>query len=80
MRATISLDDRLGRAAKRRAAAGGLRLSAYIASILKGAIIAKPQEAASPPFRLVTVAGGGPRPGIDLDRTNEIFVAEDERW
>jgi hypothetical protein len=79
MRATISLDDRLGRAAKRRAAVEGLSLSAYIASLLEGAISVKPTDAPSPPFRLVTVAGGGPRPGIDLDRPNQILLAEDER-
>jgi len=32
----------------------------------------------SQPFRLATVGGGGPRPGIDLDRTSGLIVAEDE--
>jgi hypothetical protein len=31
-----------------------------------------------PPFRLVVVAGTGPAPGIDLDRTSALLVAEDE--
>lgn len=78
MRTTISLDDRLGRVAKRRAAAEGLSLSAYIARLLEGALTAKAATAAAPPFRLVTVGGGGPLPGVDLDRPNELVIAEDE--
>ncbi len=31
-----------------------------------------------PPFRLVTVGGGGVRPGVDLDRIRELEVADDE--
>lgn len=78
MRTTISLDDRLGRLAKRRAAAEGLSLSAYIARLLESALTANEARAATPPFRLVTVAGGGPRPGVDLDRPNELLIADDE--
>jgi hypothetical protein len=78
MRTTISLDDRLGEAARRRAADEGLSLSAFIARALAEAMARSEAPVAAPPFRLVTVGGGGPRAGIDLDRTSDILVAEDE--
>ncbi|MBN2494905.1 MAG: DUF2191 domain-containing protein [Deltaproteobacteria bacterium] len=77
MRTTISIDDRLGEAARRRAASEGLSLSAFIARILRAALHERGRE---PPaeFRLITVGGGGPRPGIDLDRSSELLAGDDE--
>lgn len=78
MRTTISLDDRIFEAVKRRAAERGLSVSAFIAKVLDDAMkrdLRPPQER---PFRLVAVGGGGPHPGVDLDRPRELMVAEDE--
>ncbi len=59
------------------AAARGLSVSRFIAKTLDDAI-KRPEPAASRPFRLLTVGGGGPRSGVDLDRPRALEVAEDE--
>jgi hypothetical protein len=78
MRTTISLDDRIFEAVKRRAAAEGRSVSAFIAAVLDDAMKRDPQRSEERPFRLVTVGGGGPYPEVDLDRPRELMVAEDE--
>ena len=78
MRTTISLDDRIFEAVKRRAAAEGRSVSAYIARVLDDAIKQELSSAEERPFRLVTVGGEGPYQQIDLDRPRELLVAEDE--
>jgi len=78
MRTTISLDDRIFEAVKRRAAAEGRSVSAFIAGVLDDAIKRYPQPEGVRPFHLVSVGGGGPYPEIDLDRPRELMVAEDE--
>jgi hypothetical protein len=79
MRTTISLDDALGKAARRRAREQGLSLSAFVAKAVR-ALLAEPAQPRplQRPFRLVTVGGGGPQPGVDLDRTSALVVADDE--
>ena len=77
MRTTISLEDRLAEQVKRRAAEEGMSVSAFIARMLDDGLKRR-RPAKAPPFRLVTVGGGGPRPGIDLDRPRELEVADDE--
>lgn len=78
MRTTIIVDDQLGEAARARARSEGRSLSALVARALEEHLNRQLPPAEVPPFRLVTVGGGGPRPGIDLDRTSELLVAEDE--
>jgi hypothetical protein len=78
MRTTISLDDRIFEAVKRRAAAEGLSVSAFVAAVLDDAIKRSRAPAEKRPFRLVTVGGEGPHPNIDLDRPRLLMVAEDE--
>jgi hypothetical protein len=78
MRTTISLDERLARQVKRRAAAEGLSVSAYIARTLNENLRRSTPEPA-PPFRLLTVKGEGLQPGIDLDRPNALLTADDEK-
>lgn len=78
MRTTISLDDRLGEAARRRARQEGLPLSALVARALESFLARRDRDAAVPPFRLVTVRGTGVQPGIDLDRSSDLLLAEDE--
>jgi hypothetical protein len=78
MRTTISLDDNLGLAARRRAREEGVSLSALVARALAHLLTDRSRERQAPPFRLVTVGGAGLRPGVDLDRTSELLVQEDE--
>ena len=78
MRTTISLDDRIFEAVKRRAAAEGRSVSAFIAAVLDDAMKRDTEPAEERPFRLVTVGGGGPYPEIDLDQPRELMVADDE--
>lgn len=78
MRTTISLDDDLGKAARRRARQQGLSLSALVARALESFLADRVPVDEEPPFRLVTVRGEGLQPGVDLDRASELLVAEDE--
>lgn len=79
MRTTIIVDDRLGEAARSRARREGMSFSAFTARALAEYLSKQGPPAEAPPFRLVTVDGGGPRRGIDLNRTAELLLAEDER-
>ena len=77
MRTTISLNDQLAKQVRREAADRGVSVSAFIAATLGDALKRRePPEA--PPFRLVTVRGARPRPGIDLDRPRALEAREDE--
>ncbi|HEV8241142.1 MAG TPA: hypothetical protein VGS57_17385 [Thermoanaerobaculia bacterium] len=76
MRVTIFLDDRLGKAVRRRAEEEGTSVSAFISRVLDDAL--KPSKPSRKrQFRLVTVGEPGVRKGIDLDRTRQLEVAED---
>jgi hypothetical protein len=77
MRTTISLDDRLAERVRRKAAAEGLTVSAFIAKTLDDAL-KRTAVSAARPFRLVTVKGEGPLPGIDLDRPRTLDIEEDQ--
>jgi len=78
MRTTISLDDRIFEAVKRRAVAEGRSVSAFIAGVLDDAIKRDNAPTEDRTFRLVTVGGGGPYPQVDLDQPRQLLVAEDE--
>jgi hypothetical protein len=66
MRTTISIDDDLLREAKQLAARTGRSLTAVVEDALRE-VLGRRQPAAREPVRLITVAGNGPRPGVDLD-------------
>ena len=78
MRTTVSIDDELGRTARAQARARGISMRALVARALGDFLLKPPRPEMVPRFRLVTVAGGGPRSGIDLDRISALLVAEDE--
>jgi len=78
MRTTISLDDRILEAVKRRAYDEGLSVSAWVAGVLDEAVKRSTTTIEETPFRLVTAGEGGAYPGIDLDRPRELMVVEDE--
>ena len=77
MRLTISMADRLAEDVRREAGARGLSVSAFIARIVDDAL-KPPEPTHAKPFRLITVGGGGPRPGVTLDRPRELETREDE--
>ena len=77
MRTTISLEDRLARQVRRKAAARGVSVSAFIAKTLDDALKQR-DSAESPPFRLVTVRGVRPGPGVNLDRPRALDAEDDE--
>jgi hypothetical protein len=77
MRTTISLSDGLAEDVKRRAAEQGVSVSALIESLVRSALHAEQAQRDSPPFRLVTVGGRGPRPGVDLDRAARVSEEDD---
>ncbi len=59
----------------------GVSFSALVARALRRELTEPVVSAEPPPFRLVTVGGEGTYPGIDLDRTSDLLVAEDrERY
>jgi hypothetical protein len=78
MRFTVVVDDRLGEAARARARRERVSLSAFVGRALEEHLAKPAARVEAPSFRLVTVGGGGPGPGIDLDRISELLVAEDE--
>lgn len=77
MRTTISISDRLAKLVRRTAGERGMSVSAFIAEILDDAV-KRQQPPREVPFRLVTVGGGGPLAGIDLDRPRALDLADDE--
>ena len=72
IRTTILLYDRLAMQVWSEAAAKGLNLSAMINKTLDDAFKCR-ENTMDKPFRVVTVGGGGPNPGMDLvlPRTHE---------
>ena len=78
MRTTISLEDRLATQVRREAGAQGVSVSAFIARTLDDALKRRTPTESPRPFRLITVGGNGPRPGIDLDRPRAIDADDDE--
>ena len=77
MRTTISLDDQLARQVRRAAAARDMSVSAFISKTLDDAL-KRHDPSEPPPFRLITVRGVRPRPGINLNRPRELEAREDE--
>jgi plasmid stability protein len=81
MRTTITLDDGLAADLKRRARTEGKSVSAIIAEALRAQLGKRATPPKTPPFRLVTVKGGGLRPGVDVAKLRALDEIEDlERW
>lgn len=77
MRTTVSLPEPLLETAKRRAASRGVTLSAVIEDALRSHLT-KTESVDLPPFRLFTVRGRLVNPGLDLDRTSDLLVNDDQ--
>jgi plasmid stability protein len=81
MRTTITLDDGLAADVKRRARAEGKSVSAVIAEALRAQLTRREAPSRTAPFRLITVKGGGLRPGVEVTRLRTIEETMDlERW
>jgi len=81
MRTTITLDDGLAADVKRRARTEGKSVSAVIAEALRAQFARRTTPPPRVPFRLITVNGGGLRPGVDVTRLRAVEETEDlERW
>jgi len=77
MRTTIDVPEPLISNTKSLAAERGTTLSGVIEDALRKLLSEKPLPAA-PAFRLRTVSGRLVNPGLDLDRTSALIVADDE--
>ncbi len=77
MRTTISLDDQLAKQLRRAATVRGISMSAFISRTLDDALKRR-EPSEQPPFKLVTVRGVHPRPGVDLDRPRALDAQDDE--
>jgi len=77
MRTTISLDDSVFERLKSAAAQRATTVSRLIEDAVRVALDGGPAQEAPRPFRLVTWGHGGPAPGVDLDRTSALLLAED---
>jgi hypothetical protein len=79
MRTTIAVDDHLFARAKRRAAARGQTLGAYIEDAIRRELTTAAAPAAPPaPVSLPVFPGRGLRPGIDPDSNRDLFDALDQ--
>ncbi|MYF15835.1 MAG: hypothetical protein F4228_14145 [Acidobacteria bacterium] len=78
MRMAISMADRLAEDVRREAGARGLSVRAFIARIVDDAL-KRPEPTHAKPFRLITVGGNGPPPGVDLDRPRRVAMLDTKR-
>jgi plasmid stability protein len=77
MRTTITLDDGLAADLKRRARTEGKSVSAVIGEALRAQLARRETPFKAAPFRLITVKGGGLRPGVDVTRLRALEETED---
>jgi hypothetical protein len=81
MRTTITLDHGLAADLKRLARQEGKSLSAVITAALRAQLAKRHPPSKPKVFRLVTVKGGGLRPGVDVRKLRAVDEADDsERW
>jgi hypothetical protein len=73
MRTTINVDEQLLMQAKARAARLGVTLAQLIEDALRESLIRRENVEQSGRVRLITVAGTGTRPGIDLDNSHALL-------
>ncbi len=78
MRTTIILDDRLGERLKQEAHRRKQSFSAFLAEAGRKALAEKEPAAMETPFQLITYGKRGVQPGVNLDETGALLVAEDE--
>ena len=79
MRTTVSIADPLLENAKEDAARRGVTLSEVIEDALRGYLNLSPEQPEKP-FRLHTVKGKLVDPAIDLNKTSELIMIEEEEY
>ena len=78
MRTTVSIDDELLGAAKRRARERGQTLGEVVDAALRREFADPTQDGPPPPPVPVFTGGTGPRPGVDLTSNRGLHEALDE--
>jgi plasmid stability protein len=78
MRTTVTIDDRLYRQAKVRAAAAGGTVGSVIEEALRAYLSRSDQAAQAELAALPTVETGGTRPGVNLDDMSSVYDLLDE--
>lgn len=76
MRTTLAIDDKLLKAAKKRAGLRGVTLGTYVEEALRQRLAAPEDAPPSPPIPVFT-RGTGMRPGIDPKSNQSLFDALD---
>jgi hypothetical protein len=79
MRTTVRLDDQMLAEAKALAARTGRTLTQVIHDALQQTLARASDGGSDGPVRLPTFAGGGLRPGVDLDDTAGLLDAMERR-
>jgi hypothetical protein len=73
MRTTLTIDDKLAAALKKRAFETGKSFKEVVNEVLRAGLMA---DQASPPkakpFKIKPMSLGGPQPGINLDKANQL--------
>jgi hypothetical protein len=77
MRTTVNLEPSILENAKAASIGRGVTLSELLEDALR-AYLSPTNQAAAGPFRLHTVRGQLVQPGLDLDRSSALVVADDE--
>lgn len=78
MRTTVTIDDELLAAAKRRARSRGMTLGHVVAAALRRELAANQGDEGSAPHIPVFTGGTGPGPGVDLDSNRALSEVLDE--
>jgi hypothetical protein len=79
MRTTVNLPDPLLKNARRFAEQRGMTISTLIEDSLR-IRMAERKQVKTKHFRLYTVKGRLVDPNINLDKTSELIMADDEAW
>jgi Arc/MetJ family transcription regulator len=77
MRTTITMDDELLEAAKRKALDKGSTLSAFIEEAVRAALASSTSRKRKYRFKLVTFGGDGLQPGVDWNNLSALIHEED---
>jgi len=77
MRTTIRVDESLLREARQVAARTGKSLTAIIEDALRESLARQHRAYSHDPVHLITFAGSGLRPGVDLDNSASLFGVMD---
>ena len=72
MRTTLTLDDKLAAALKKRAFETGKSFKEVVNEVLRAGLIANQELPKSKPFKIKPMSLGGPMPGINLDKALQL--------